>query len=138
VLQRQPELSAEGGDDIADIGEEIIEAIGQLTGKGERHQDWPRKRVAMIEAPRRMLVSSRAVPSDHCFISVTDSTQMIRAKEVQCLVRKKGGSRLRLSPYACRMRPTPGNLFDAFKEWHGHTFPIGVHRGHHVSKRWNH
>ena len=39
VLEMKSELSAEGGDDIADIGEEIIEAIGQFTGKGERHQD---------------------------------------------------------------------------------------------------
>lgn len=41
VLQRQPELSAQGGDDIADIGEEIIEAIGQLpvkaSGKDRNH-----------------------------------------------------------------------------------------------------
>ncbi len=39
VLEMKSELSSEGGYDIADIGEEIIEAIGQFTGKGERHQD---------------------------------------------------------------------------------------------------
>jgi len=39
VLEMKSELSSEGGHDIADIGEEIIEAIGQFTGKGERNQD---------------------------------------------------------------------------------------------------
>lgn len=39
VLEMKSELSSKGGYDIADIGEEIIEAIGQFTSKGERHQD---------------------------------------------------------------------------------------------------
>ena len=39
VLKIESELSSEGGHDIADIDEKIIEVIGQFAGKGERHQD---------------------------------------------------------------------------------------------------
>ena len=64
VLEIKPELSAEGGDDIADIGEEVIEAIGQFTGKGERHQDRNHGREFSEQGVFGCLEEMRAHPDD--------------------------------------------------------------------------
>jgi hypothetical protein len=82
-------------------------------GQRYRHQDWPLKNIPIIEAPRRILNRSKAVPSGQFFMFVTDSAHMIRAKKARAkdalyLVRKTEGSRLRLNPSVCRTRPIPG------------------------------
>ena len=87
----------------------IIFPIGQRY----RHHDWPLKSTPITAAPRRMLKRSKAVPSGQFFMFVTDSAHMIkakkaRAKETRYFVRKTEGSRLKLNPSVCKMRPTPG------------------------------